>query len=205
MEGWWELALEFQLMTLDDRWLSFSSIQLNLKVKLKTFGTWKSTMKNMARCSVQHFQQMNEETPDSFVVGFFLIVVQFSFSNRCKWTAGRICRLGVGTIEVQVTCPSCSIHGVAHVIDTDLGANSQKRGTACVGREQRSWATAKWQVFPHTLTHNTNDRTQNETTLTKYGKTLTISCIRWDENSVEIVEREVVVEATCTVGGLNPN
>lgn len=82
---------------------------------------------------------------------FFLIVVQFSFSNRCKWTAGGIGRLGVGTIEVQVTRSSCSIHGVAHVVDTDLGANSRKRGTACVGREQRSWATAKWQVFPYTL------------------------------------------------------
>jgi hypothetical protein len=34
-------------------------------------------MKNMARCNVQHFQQMNEETPDSFVVGFFLLLFSF--------------------------------------------------------------------------------------------------------------------------------
>ncbi len=147
-----------RISTDDSRWWAnqFLLNSIEFKVKLKTFGTWKATMKNMARCSVQHFQQMNEAR--QFRCRFFLIVVQFSFSNRCKWTAGRICRLGVGTMEVQVTCPSCSIHGVAHVVDTDLGANSQKRGTACVGREQRSWATAKWQVFPYTLTHNTNDR-----------------------------------------------
>lgn len=158
MMGWWELALGLQLMTLDDRLISFSSIQLNSKSNWKRLALGKRRWKIWRVAMSNTFRIWMKKRPTVSLSVFPYCCSVFSFSNRCKWTAGRICRLGVGTMEVQVTCcPSCSIHGngVAHVVDTDLSANSRKRGTACRERTKKLSNSKVTSVPVHTHTTRT--------------------------------------------------